>query len=244
MKTSALSFALAVITIATFPASALVPTRVPTSSPTDLRVRKIPYEPDIITPVSARPDFETMISFAPGERIENVAVGDSTSWQVVPNKRSDLLFVKPVSVDAHTNMAVVTDQRTYLFELRSDDGAGPMMYILRFTYPEKQAEKQTATAVPFVTTAWQASGALALRPVRAYDDGHSVFLYWPKGNALPAVLAIGDKGAEEPLGFTARDDYLITEGVPAKILVRVGSSEAVLIPKTGARQVANQIATR
>lgn len=244
MKTSALSLALAVIAIPTFPASAAVPTLAPTSSSTDLRIRRIAYQPDLVTTVSARPDFETMISFAPGERIENVAVGDSTSWQVVPNKHSDRLFVKPVSIDAHTNMAVVTDQRTYLFELRSDENAGPIMYILRFTYPESQIEKQTATAVPAVTTAWRASGALALRPVRVYDDGHSVFLYWPKGNALPAVLAVGEKGAEEPLSFIARDDYLITEGVPAKILVRVGSNQAVLVPNIGARQAANQIATR
>ncbi len=37
-----------------------------------------------------------MIEFGHGERIENVAVGDSSAWQVTPNKRANLLFLKPL----------------------------------------------------------------------------------------------------------------------------------------------------
>lgn len=245
MKTAAPLLALVLASIAPSRASAQVPVQAPapTLVAADLRVRKVAYQPDAVTIVSARPDFETMISFAPDERIENVAVGDSTAWQVTPNKHSDLLFVKPIAMNAHTNMAVVTDRRTYLFELRADEGAGPLMYNLRFSYPDVPAPQPATAAAPVVTTQWQASGAAALRPARAYDDGHSVFLYWPKAAALPALLAVDGKGNEEPLTFTARDDYLITDSVPAKVVVRVGTVEAVLVPKT-VRPAIRQIAER
>jgi hypothetical protein len=38
-------------------------------------------------------------------------------WQITPNRRASLLFVKPLPGAHRTNMTVVTDKRTYLFDL-------------------------------------------------------------------------------------------------------------------------------
>ena len=64
-----------------------------------------------------RAGLQATVAFADNERIENVAIGDSNSWQVTPNKRANLLFVKPLAARARTNMTVVTDRHTYVFDL-------------------------------------------------------------------------------------------------------------------------------
>ena len=70
------------------------------------------YNPDQVVSIEGRTNIQTTIRFGEDERIENVAIGDSTAWQVTPNKRANLLFVKPLSEKAKTNMTVVTDRHT------------------------------------------------------------------------------------------------------------------------------------
>ncbi|HEY0271444.1 MAG TPA: TrbG/VirB9 family P-type conjugative transfer protein, partial [Sphingomonas sp.] len=79
----------------------------------DPRIATRLYNAGEIVAISGRPDIQSTIEFGDDERIENIAVGDSATWQVTPNKRASLLFVKPMKAPARTNMTVVTDQRTY-----------------------------------------------------------------------------------------------------------------------------------
>ena len=58
-----------------------------------------------------------MLEFEPGEKIETVSIGDALGWQVTPNRKADVLFVKPV-LKSTTNLTVLTDLRRYAFELR------------------------------------------------------------------------------------------------------------------------------
>src|SRR5687768_11873061 len=75
------------------------------------------YDPAEVVRIEGRPNVQAAIRFAEDEHIENVAIGDSAAWQVTPNKRANLLFVKPLAERAATNMTVVTDRHTYLFDL-------------------------------------------------------------------------------------------------------------------------------
>ena len=36
-----------------------------------------------------------MIELQPDEKIETLALGDSTAWKVEPNRKGDIIFVKP-----------------------------------------------------------------------------------------------------------------------------------------------------
>ena len=104
------------------------------------------YDPDEVVVIQGKTKVQATIEFGEGEAIENVAVGDSTAWQVTPNQRANLLFVKPLSPSAQTNMTVVTNRHTYLFDLVASPRAKPL-YMMRFTYPEpppEEAEPQLA----------------------------------------------------------------------------------------------------
>lgn len=212
----------------------------------DARVATRDYVEHEVISFSARSGFQSTIEFGEGERIENIAVGESGAWQVTPNRRANLLFVKPVAASAPiTNMTVVTDRHTYLFELRPAARATPV-YLLRFTYAEDMyapptlpAEAAPPTLLPAAETrelpvndlnfAWTMKGARKLYPERIFDDGKSVYLAWVQGRALPAVLSIGPDGKTEgPVNFTAEGQYLVVEGFHNRLVLRSGADIATI----------------
>ena len=156
---------------------------------TDSRIRSVAYDPEQIVRIVGKSGIQSTIEFATDEKIENVAVGDSSKWQITPNRRASLLFVKPLAAHSRTNMTVVTDKRTYMFDLVAGEPSAAAVYALKFSYPnEKKAEapkpaQQVATANSRPTAAavaeklhfdGKSNGYKALLPARGFDDGSSV----------------------------------------------------------------------
>lgn len=230
-----------------FPALALALALVATpAAANDPRLVERMYDPAAVVTIEGRTKVQATIQFGDDEAIENVAIGDSEAWQVTPNKRADLLFVKPLAPTARTNMTVVTNQRTYLFDLVASPRAEPL-YVLKFTYPEEPEEEQPALAQeasdvemaaatdPYAVAdpallnfAWSARGDAALLPTRTYDDGDATFLTWPAGRPVPAILVRNYEGIEGPVNFTVRGDTIVVQAVPREIVLRSGDNSAFL----------------
>ena len=68
----------------------------------DNRIRSMAYDPDQIVRILGKAGIQSTIEFGADERIENVAVGDSNAWQITPNRRASLLFVKPLAPHSRT----------------------------------------------------------------------------------------------------------------------------------------------
>jgi type IV secretion system protein VirB9 len=206
----------------------------------DPRVEHIEYRPDQVVRITGARTIQTMVTFAPDEHIENIALGDAAAWQVTPNRRGNLLFIKPLLVGPVTNMTVVTDQRRYLFELTNARPGARVRYAVQFTYaepirligtPPPVAPEPAAAPPPPpapINTAWQARGDKQMIPARIYDDGTSTYIAWTATGDLPAVLVQGSDGVEGPVNFTARGDYLVVEGVARRYVLRIGKASAVL----------------
>lgn len=220
----------------------------------DSRLQTLVYDPGAVVRVEGRVKVQTTLRFAPDEVIENVAIGDSAAWQVQPNKAQTILFVKPLEPAARTNMTVVTDKRTYLFDLVASP-KNTALYVLQFRYPElEQAAEEArlaaiaeaealaakAAAEPVrdpagapadpaeLNFAWATSGAAELLPLRAFDDGQAVFLTWPEGVAVPAILVTNADGEEGPVNFTVRGPTIVIDGVPPQLILRSGRTVATL----------------
>ena len=222
----------------------------------DPRLQSVHYEADKVVKVQGRLGYQSMIEFAQGEQIENVAVGDSTAWQVTPNKRANLLFLKPLFGKAKTNMTVVTDQRTYLFDL-SVATTGSPMYNLRFTYGAKPAvpsapqQRRVAypnllanasvaapqVAQPKLNYDWKGKGDKELLPARYYDDGRSLYLQWKAGAALPALFERDEEGREGLLNYRQQGTFIVVDGVPSTLVMRHGKDTAVLINRNPPKSV-------
>lgn len=241
-------------------AAILLAVPVAPASARDTRLITHRYNGEEVVRIDGRAGVQATVVFAEDEHIENVAIGDSNSWQVTPNKRANLLFVKPLSQRARTNMTVVTDRRRYVFDLVAAPAASAL-YVLRFTYPdepkgearqqaangaitEEEAQALAAKPVPApadpatLNFAWAAKGERKLIPARIYDDGASTFLAWTPGTPIPAFLVRNEKGDEGPVNFAVRGDVIVIDGVPALIVLRSGKNAATLENKGPTRRPA------
>jgi type IV secretion system protein VirB9 len=191
------------------------------------KIRVVDYVPDQVFRIEGEPGFQVTLQLGTDERIENVAVGDSTAWQVTANARGDLLFIKPLRPGFATNMTVATDVRIYLFELRPASGLSPNVpYMVKFSYPVLAT--QAAAAKPQVATAGQyrLSGARALRPSWIGDDGKKTFIEWPADVALPAVFTVDDQGREALVNGNMRDERYVIDSVLPKLIFRIDNATA------------------
>jgi type IV secretion system protein VirB9 len=227
----------------------------------DPRLVERPYNADDVVRIEGRAKVQATIRFGEDEHIENVAIGDSTAWQVTPNKRANLLFLKPLADRAVTNMTVVTDKRTYLFDLVASPTNRNALYVLSFSYPDEpveetglaeadgdrlpagpSAEELVAATDPYAVIdpaalnfAWETKGARALLPVQLYDDGTATFMSWPAGTPLPAILVKDHEGKEGPVNFAVRGEIIVVDGVPRELVLRSGEERATLTNRGPAR---------
>lgn len=206
----------------------------------DSRIRSVFYEPQRIVIINGRSDIQSTIVFAPGERVENIAIGDSAAWQVTPNKRANLLFLKPQNPRGRTNMTVITDQRTYMFDLVAQPKTGTALYALQFTYPappppppEVIKPVEVAEAPPPTTPVdlnfhWTERGSKRLLPARVFDDGKALYLAWGADVPMPAMLSVAPDGTEGPVNYSVKGDFVVVDGVPGRLVLRAGKESAML----------------
>jgi type IV secretion system protein VirB9 len=214
----------------------------------DPRIATRLYNPTDIVTVHGHTGIQSTIEFGDDEHIDNIAIGDSASWQVTPNKHASIVFVKPMMPTAHTNMTVVTDRRTYLFDLVATP-VGTPLYVMHFTYPPEpkpvvaiapppapvEPAPQVAEKAPEATPAdlhfdWATNGSKQILPMRAFDDGKSTWLAWPKDASMPAILQREPDGQEGPVNYRVQGDYVVVDGVPPQLVLRQGKLVATLTP--------------
>ncbi|WP_395327625.1 TrbG/VirB9 family P-type conjugative transfer protein [Novosphingobium sp. BL-8H] len=219
----------------------------------DERLVSHAFSENEVVRIDGHAGVQATIAFGKGESIENVAVGDSQTWQITPNKRADLLFVKPLEPSARTNMTVVTNRHTYFFDLVASSKARPL-YMLRFTYKDEPvtapnavpagpalasldaSERAIAEGDPLampsdaaaLNFSWKTAGAPKLLPARVYDDGLSTYLLWPENTAVPAILVQNEKGEEGPVNYAVRGQTIVVAEVPRLIILRSGKASATL----------------
>ena len=207
----------------------------PEPGPGDPRIQSVLYDANQVVQLQVATGYQLTVEFAPDERIENVAVGDSGAWQVTPNKRGDRLFIKAVGQGVTTNLTVVTDARTYAIELSPLFGPLPTMaYTVRFRYATPAAvtvvPNDAATPVP---GRYKLSGDKALRPSAIDDDGVHTYIAWGPDQTLPAIFAIDDKGNETLVNGMTRDGRFVIDAVANKLVFRIDrqTAGAVRVPQ-------------
>jgi len=201
-------------------------------------VRVVAYDPARVVTIEGVLNFQMLIEFNPDERIENVSVGDSLGWQVTPNRKASLLFVKPIEPDAHTNMTVVTTLRRYLFELkvraRVRRTARPPVYALRFDYPAPfeatvVAPPPAPPAPEVRNAAYSYQGSAQLVPSRVFDDGASTYFAFAGATDFPAIFVLGADGKESLADVAPRDGYFVVDQVVRGFVLRQGAQSTRIV---------------
>lgn len=203
----------------------------------DHRVRVIIYQPDEVYKFTGHYRYASQIEFAPDEEIKTISMGDSTAWMLNPSGHR--LFLKPVEQDATTNMTLITNRRTYLFELHAretdDIDDKEMVFIMRFIYPNSNDSNMGAIShyldsVPTPDSEpgrynmkYTISGTDIIAPIRIFDDGQFTYFQFRNKNAdVPAFYMVDDYGNEALINYRTRGDYIVVERVAKKFTLRHG----------------------
>ncbi len=109
---------------------------------TDNRIKTYIYNPNEVYLLVLHFGFQSHIEFGKGEEIQTISLGDSYAWKISP--LGNRLFMKPLEKNMRTNMTVITNKRTYQFdivskELSIDEDEKDLVYVVRFYYPKKRA---------------------------------------------------------------------------------------------------------
>ncbi|MDE3015993.1 MAG: P-type conjugative transfer protein VirB9 [Pseudomonadota bacterium] len=231
-------------------ADAAYATREPRPIQIDHRVRIVMYQPDQVYKFTGHYRYESAIEFGPGEEIKTISMGDSTAWMLNPS--GNRLFLKPLEQDATTNMTLITNKHTYLFELHAREAEDiddkGMIFVMRFIYPD-EGDMQTVShyldSVPDTSInpgkynfKYSISGPDSIAPIRIFDDGRFTYFKFRNMNAdLPAFFSVDNYGNESIVNYRTRGDYIIVERVSKRFTLRHGAdivcvfNEAMLPPK-------------
>lgn len=215
-------------------------------------MQQYPWAEGALYQLYAAPGQVTDITLQEGEQLVGpgpVAAGDTVRWIIGdtlsgagPAQRVHIL-VKPTRPGLSTNLIINTDRRTYHLELHSTTAT--WMSSVSWTYPQDALialaarNREAAVRAPSVPAVdvdalnfrYRIVGDQpAWRPVRAFDDGHQVFIELPASigqGDLPPLFVLGTAGEGELVNYRLRGRYLVVDRLfaAAELRLAAGKSE-------------------
>lgn len=221
---------------------ALVPGLAFSATPvaTDTRIKTFIYNETEVFPLVVHYGYKPNIEFARGEEVEVVSIGKSYAWNFTTEGRR--LFIEALEPDSHTNMTVITNRRTYQFDLESrqplNEPDDDLVYVARFFYPEKgfDAPKQKVDSrrflnqLPKVKDAgfnfeYSYTGADQFAPIKIFDDGRSTYFQFQNNNAMvPHIFELLPGGNEQRMSFKREDEFIVVDRVVKQFTLRLGGA--------------------
>jgi type IV secretion system protein VirB9 len=108
---------------------------------TDNRIKTYIYNPNEVYLLVLHFGYQSHIEFAKGEEIQTISLGDSYAWKITP--LANRLFIKPLEKNMRTNMTIITNKRTYQFDIVSQElemgEEKDLVYVIRFYYPKRKS---------------------------------------------------------------------------------------------------------
>ena len=195
----------------------------------DPRISEVLYDPGDVVELHGVLGYQLSVEFDPAEHIENVAIGDSLGWQVTPNRKANLLFLKPMARRPDTNMTVVTNLRRYNFQLSVRDHLAKraVPYSVRFFYPQAALAVVTPPAPPTPPVdrnhAYTYEGSAKALPTQMFDDGQSTYFAFGRDDDLPAIYAVDPDGGEAVVNSHMQAGYIVVDRIAPGFVLRRGS---------------------
>lgn len=209
----------------------------------DSRIRTENYSSERVYTMYAQVGRAAMVQLQDGEyldaRYSALGMGDAEAWKM--SVRGNNILFKPTEEKPATNMILVSDKRTYVFDLKIAGAKQPPTYVLRFRYPDDIRRQRDALAEKRrnAEAALAAAGGLRamddnrnywgygdkhLAPTALWDNGRFTYFQFDNGRALPTVYRINADGSESLADSHTEGDTLIVHETAAKFVLRSGKS--------------------
>jgi P-type conjugative transfer protein TrbG len=233
----------------------------PTSTGYINAVQVYPFADNALYRLYAAPQQVTDVVLQPGETLTAISAGDTVRWAVGdtasgsgPSKQIHVL-VKPFGAGLKTNLVILTDRRTYHLVLQSTDRIA--MAAISWSYADSGLVSQKGTdaigsppvasgvAVENLNFQYKITGDKpAWRPLRAFDDGHKVYIEFPRSIAqgdAPPLFVVGANGGSDLVNYRVRGNYYVIDRLFGAAELRLGQDEQQIVritrmesPKGGA----------
>jgi type IV secretion system protein VirB9 len=222
----------------------------PARGSVDERVRVAQYVPDEIYRLYGYVGYAIELIFEEGETFAGDAGGDLEGLTV--GHFANHLILKPKAPNVGSNLVIYTNRRAYRFDYsasarRPDPGADPVMYVVRFLYPEEpkappvkaRAEAEQVAAALAAAPAekphnwdyWYC-GAREIAPTAASDDGVQTRLSFGARAELPAVFVLNADGTESLVNTHFESGDLVIQRVARKFVLRRGKLTGCVVNKS------------
>lgn len=183
---------------------------IPAVSRYDTRIQAINYNPGNVVKLNGVVGVATQIVLEPDEEYIAHAFGDPNAWEF--SHAANHIFIKPKAENGDTNLIIVTNKRSYNFELHFMANRDQLTtYQLSFRYPDEMAarardfanQKKLATAfeqkaapanLNYVMSADARNQAIA--PNHVWDDGRFTYFQFRGQSDLPTIYVINPDGSE------------------------------------------------
>ena len=153
-------------------------------------------------------------------------------------------------------MTVMTNLRTYFFELHSREPDGPfdsnVAFFVKFIYPSGTETESGQTSdsdnsiVQYTTTKgpdlskpenfnfnYSVSGDYSITPIKIFDDGtFTYFEFRDKNGIIPAIFSVDSDGYESIVNFRIVNQYVVVEEVNSVYTLRYGSETVCVFNET------------
>lgn len=215
-------------------------------APHENRILRYTYSPDVIFRILTAPNFHVQIELGEDEGLkETPVVGDSAQWRLSGGPRN--LYVKPLREGLVTSMSVVTNKRTYQFQLVSGK-ANSVYQMVSFDYPDRDAEIKLKNDIAQASAAaerhrlnsqiiatnvdpanldfnFTVTGEASFRPTAVYTDGKFTYLRMPNVQDTPAVFLLDDAGNPSLINYKVKPNMIEVERVAKHLLLKLGQAE-------------------
>ncbi len=204
---------------------------------TDSRVKRWVHSEDEVIDLQLHYKYQSYVEMAKNEVIRSIAVGDSSSWRIVPD--GNKVYIRPLEKNAETNMIIVTNRSTYTFDLIAVESIkkADVTYIMRFYYPELGDEFEKDKSVELleekvinnaselfnsqqiINHDYSFTGDNDLLPLEMFDNGKLSFFKF-KEELTPKVFIVKEDEAEYATEMISFEGMTIINGVYDKLTLR------------------------
>jgi type IV secretion system protein VirB9 len=190
----------------------------------DPRLQTLVEQPGEPGRLVAFPEASLTLIMRKGERVQRVALSDSSAFRVVITGDNDSLSITPLRPGGVATMQVDTGDQLHQFNLETGRGLAAAYVVRLVASPEELAQGAGPVErrdLSVMTGRYRLTGDRTLRPQRIADDGAKTFIEWGTEQSLPAVLGIGPTGEEEIVAGYMRNGLFTIDRVYPQLVFRI-----------------------
>ena len=211
----------AVLTVASLAPAPAMAERTPNTMGQDARVRHVTYSPSDVIRVDTNLRVNTAFEMGAGERINQVLLGDSESFEVEVLSNRNTISIKPVISGARTNMTIYTNRRVVAIYLTEGRSSRPTFRVV-VVYPDDRRPKTPKRPGGVRDNGYQiTSGSGQIRPVRIWNDGTSTFFEFRRA-VRPSIFGLNSSGYEVTQNSATRANVIRLNGIRSDYAIRLG----------------------